>query len=99
MATLPEPEVGRPRIGVRDRALMARIVARDEAAVGELYDAYSAACHSLAGRILVDPQLAQDVVQEVFLAIWRQPERYDPDKASVSTFLLSMTHHKAVDSV
>jgi RNA polymerase sigma factor (sigma-70 family) len=91
--------VGRPRIGVRDRAWMARIVARDESAIGELYDAYSAPCHALAGRILVDPQLAQDVVQEVFLAIWRQPERYDPDKATVSTFLLSMTHHKAVDSV
>jgi RNA polymerase sigma-70 factor (ECF subfamily) len=52
----------------------------------------------LARRILDDTQLAQDVVQQVFLAMW-QGTGYDPRRGAVSTWLMSVTHHKAVDAV
>ncbi len=85
--------------GLEDKALVARIVTGDAEALEALYLRYSRVCWSLARRILVDEVLAQDVVQEVFLAVWRDATRYDPAKAGFSTWLLSMTHHKAVDAV
>jgi RNA polymerase sigma-70 factor (ECF subfamily) len=78
---------------------MAAVVARDELALEDLYGRYGRACYGLARRILVDEQLAQDVVQEVFLTVWRDAERFDPTRGGFSSWLLSMTHHKAVDSV
>ena len=54
---------------------------------------------NLARRILRDEGLAEDVVQEVFLAVWRRPGAFDPSKASFASWLMSMVHHKAVDVV
>ena len=82
-----------------DRALVARVLSGDSAALEALYARYGRACYGLARRILTDEQLAQDVVQEVFLAVWRDVSRFDADRGGFSTWLLSMTHHKAVDSV
>src|SRR4051794_5541035 len=98
-ATVMTTRSGRSGAGERDRALWARISTGDERALEELYDQYSGACHAVAYRIVADPVLAQDVVQEVFLAAWSTAARYDPERAAVSTYLLSMTHHKAVDLV
>ncbi|MGZ6855126.1 MAG: sigma-70 family RNA polymerase sigma factor [Mycobacteriaceae bacterium] len=83
----------------RDRALMARVVAGDTVALEQLYDSYAPTCLGLASRILADLTLAQDVVQEVFVAVWRDGARFDADRGNFATYLLSMTHHKAVDSV
>ena len=55
--------------------------------------------YSLARRVCVDEVLAQDVVQEVFLLVWRHPERYDPARGTVSTWLMTMVHHRSVDAV
>lgn len=82
-----------------DRTLMAQVVARDELALEQLYTRYGKACYGLARRILVDEQLAQDAVQEVFLTVWRDADRFDPTRGGFSSWLLSMTHHKAVDAV
>ncbi len=82
-----------------DRALVALVCGSDAAALEALYGRYGRACYGLARRILVDEQLAQDVVQEVFLAVWRDASRFDAARGGFSTWLLSMTHHKAVDSV
>ena len=82
-----------------DRALMARVVAGESVALEQLYDLYAPTCLGLASRILADFTLAQDVVQEVFVALWRDAARFDADKASFATYLLSLTHHKAVDAV
>ena len=82
-----------------DRALVALVVSGDAGALEALYARYGRACYGLARRILTDEQLAQDVVQEVFLAIWRDVSRFDATRGGFSTWLLSMTHHKAVDSV
>lgn len=83
---------------LEDAALLARVSGGDEAAIEALYQRYGAACFALARRILDDHQLAEDVVQQVFLAMW-QGTGYDARRGAVSTWLLSVTHHKAVDAV
>lgn len=83
---------------LEDAALIARIAQRDETAIEALYERYGKACFALARRILDDVHLAEDVVQQVFLALW-QGTGYDPRRGAVSTWLLSVTHHKAVDAV
>jgi RNA polymerase sigma-70 factor (ECF subfamily) len=85
-------------VALEDAALLERLAARDEAAIEALYERYGGACFSLARRILDDAQLAEDVVQQVFLAMW-QGTSYDARRGAVSTWLLSITHHKAVDSL
>ena len=85
--------------GLDDKALVALVTQGDAAALEALYGRYGRACYGLARRILADDQFAQDCVQEVFLTVWRDASRYDPDRGGFSTWLLSMTHHKAVDAV
>jgi RNA polymerase sigma-70 factor (ECF subfamily) len=93
---------GRPaltRSPERDRELLRLITNGDQLALEELYDRYAGACHALALRVVVEPALAQDVVQDVFLAAWSNAGRYNSERAEVSTYLMSITHHKAVDVV
>ena len=82
-----------------DATLGALVAERDGQALEALYDRYGTACYSLAKRIVVDTGLAQDVVQEVFLTLWRNAGRFDTERGSLSTYLLSITHHKSVDVV
>jgi RNA polymerase sigma factor (sigma-70 family) len=84
---------------LEDAALVGLVREGDPAALESLYLRYGRPCYSLARRILGDEQLAQDVVQEVFLALWRDASRYDVARGAFGTWLLSMTHHKAVDVV
>ncbi|MGB8652242.1 MAG: sigma-70 family RNA polymerase sigma factor [Mycobacteriales bacterium] len=88
-----------PYDGLDDRALVARVTEGDGGALEALYGRYGRACFGLARRILADEQFAQDVVQEVFLTVWRDAHRFDAARGGFSTWLLSMTHHKAVDAV
>jgi RNA polymerase sigma-70 factor, ECF subfamily len=64
-----------------------------------VYRSHGRKCHSLAMRVVRDPHLAQDVVQEVFAAVVREPQRFDPTRGSLSTWLVTLTHNKAVDLV
>lgn len=81
-----------------DAELLVSVAAGDEAALEQLYQRYGPACFALARRLLDDAGLAEDVTQQVFLALW-QGHSYDPARGSVSTWLLSVTHHKAVDAI
>ena len=97
---VPRARSGQPprRPGaLEDAALVAQVREGDAAALEDLYGRYGASCYALARRILADEVLAQDVVQEVFLALWRDASRYDAARGAFATWLLSMTHHKAVD--
>jgi RNA polymerase sigma-70 factor (ECF subfamily) len=87
------------REGLDDRTLVARVTEGDSGALETLYGRYGRACYGLARRVLTDEQLAQDVVQEVFLTVWRDAHRFDASRGGFSSWLLSMTHHKAVDAV
>ncbi|HWC36496.1 MAG TPA: sigma-70 family RNA polymerase sigma factor [Mycobacteriales bacterium] len=87
------------RVEGQEDAVLLRDVARgSEAALEIIYNRYGPACYRLARRILADGHLAEDVVQQVFLALW-QGSGYDPSRGALSTWLLGITHHKAVDMV
>ena len=85
--------------GLRDGQLVELVAENDADALEALYERYGRAAYSLARRILTDETLAQDVVQEVFLSLWRDARRFDAGRGTVATYLLSMTHHRAVDVV
>jgi RNA polymerase sigma factor (sigma-70 family) len=95
----PVPPPTGPYDGMDDRALVTRVQEQDGGALEALYRRYGRPCYGLARRILTDDQFAQDVVQEVFLTVWRDAARFDPGRGAFSSWLLSMTHHKAVDAV
>jgi RNA polymerase sigma factor (sigma-70 family) len=82
-----------------DEALVALVVRSDEVALAELYDRYGRAAYGLALRILRDEDLAQDAVQEAFLAVWRSAGRFLPERAKASTWILTLVHRRAVDLV
>ncbi|MCW2777241.1 MAG: polymerase, sigma-24 subunit, subfamily [Frankiales bacterium] len=102
-AARPAPAVSAPVVGphegLDDRALVSLVVEQDGQALEALYSRYGRPCLALARRILTDEQFAQDVVQEVFLTVWRDAARFDASRGAFSSWLLSMTHHKAVDVV
>ena len=77
-----------------------RLVARsDDTALAELYDRYSRSAYGLALRVLRDGALAQDAVQEGFLAVWRNAARFEAERAKPSTWILTLVHRRAVDLV
>jgi RNA polymerase sigma-70 factor (ECF subfamily) len=82
-----------------DVQIIQRVVAGDQQALGELYDRWSKPAFSLARRVCADEGLAEDVVQEVFIAFWREPARFDPARGAFGSWLLTLVHHKAVDAV
>jgi RNA polymerase sigma-70 factor (ECF subfamily) len=82
-----------------DVQILQRVVAGDQQALGELYDRWSKPAFSLARRVCADEGLAEDVVQEVFIAFWREPARFDPARGAFGSWLLTLVHHKAVDAV
>lgn len=82
-----------------DEAVVALVARSEEAALGELYDRYGAAAFRLARRIVRDSALAEDVVQEAFLAIWRGAARFLPERARAAAWIMTLVHRRAVDVV
>lgn len=80
-----------------DQRLMTRLAADDQAAVGELYDRYGRQVYSLAYRILGDAAAAEDVTQEVFVKVWRQATRFDPERGRAASWILHIAYTTAVD--
>src|SRR5919199_1709928 len=82
-----------------DEALVALVARSDNAALAALYDRFGRAAYGVALRILRDPTLAQDAVQDAFLAAWRTAAAFDPARGSASTWLMTLVHRRAVDVV
>lgn len=82
-----------------DLELHRRLASGDRGAFDELYRRYSPSAYGLAYRITGQQVLAQDVVHDAFLALWRAPEAFDPARGAFRTFFLSLVHHRAVDTV
>jgi RNA polymerase sigma factor (sigma-70 family) len=93
--------VGRRR-GARERTdeeLLEAVAAGSEEALGALYDRFGRVAYSVALRILRDRALAEDAVQEAFLALWRSAESYRQERAKPATWILTLVHRRAVDLV
>ncbi|MFC7534731.1 sigma-70 family RNA polymerase sigma factor [Actinoplanes sp. GCM10030250] len=85
---------------VRDDAMLRdRLVYGDETAFLDLYERFESLVFTIAARVTRDGQAAEDVTQEVFLAIWQRPLAYDPAKGSLRGWLAMMAHRRAVDLV
>jgi RNA polymerase sigma-70 factor (ECF subfamily) len=85
--------------GLDDEELMQRLAYRDLVAFRALYDRYGNLVYSAALRVVRDPQIAEDMVQEIFLRIWRKPESYVAQRGRFVTWLTSVTRNRAVDEV
>ncbi|MAS36865.1 MAG: RNA polymerase subunit sigma-70 [Anaerolineaceae bacterium] len=77
--------------------LMRRIHARDEQALSELYQFYGSRVYGLALRIIRNNTLAEEVTQDTFLKVWKQAYRWDDERGSVITWMLTITRYTAID--
>jgi RNA polymerase sigma-70 factor, ECF subfamily len=92
------PDDGAP--GPADLDAMLQAAGRgDEGALAHVYDALAPSVFGLARRVLRDPARAEEVTQDVFLSVWRLATRFDPARGSARTWVLTLTHRRAVDVV
>ncbi len=80
-----------------DATLVVAIGRWRQDALAEAYRRHAGAAFALARRLLADRQLAEEVLQEVFLRLWNQPDRFDAERGSLRSYLLAQTHGRAVD--
>ncbi|MGH9026591.1 MAG: sigma-70 family RNA polymerase sigma factor [Acidimicrobiia bacterium] len=91
------PRRSAPLPAFGDDALVAAIKARDAASLQEAFGRHEGCVFALARRLLVETSLAEEVVQEVFLRLWKDPGRFDPSRGSLRSFLLAEAHGRSVD--
>jgi RNA polymerase sigma factor (sigma-70 family) len=100
---LPDPGVSwsmrRHHAHLSDEALVALVARGDESALAELYDRVGRVAYGLALRVVRDERLAEDAVQEGFLALWRTAAAFRAERAKASTWILTLVHRRAVDVV
>lgn len=88
---------GDPRTS--DASLVLGVAREHQAALAEIYRRHAGAVHALARRVIRNDSAAEEVTQEVFLDLWRAPERFDPERGTLRSYLLARTHGKSVDIV
>jgi RNA polymerase sigma-70 factor (ECF subfamily) len=82
-----------------DEAVLALVARSEEVALAEIYDRFGAVAYGLALRVLRDEGLAQDAVQDAFLAVWRTAASFSPERGAARTWVLTLVHRRAVDLV
>jgi RNA polymerase sigma factor (sigma-70 family) len=82
-----------------DARLRERLVAGDDDALAEVYDRWAALVHTVAARVTGDRAAAEDVTQEVFVQLWQRPERFDPARGTMRTWLCLLSRRRALDWV
>ena len=80
-----------------DMRLVARIRAGDQQAMSELYDRYARVVYAVALRVLQDAGAAEDVLQDVFLQLWRNPDAFDASRGSLAAWLAVIARHRSID--
>ena len=82
-----------------DATLVAAVGESDQLALKELYRRHGPAVYGLARRVVVDADRAEEVVQEVFLRLWNEPERFDPTRGALRSFLYRQAHSRSVERI
>jgi RNA polymerase sigma-70 factor (ECF subfamily) len=77
--------------------LVARIRAGDQQATSQLYDRYAKVVYAVALRVLQDTGAAEDVLQDVFLQLWRNPDAFDASRGSLAAWLAVIARHRSID--
>lgn len=80
-----------------DVDLVRRLAAGDHRAMAEVYGRHSGAVFGSVSRVLFDRSRCEDVVQDVFITLWQRPDRFDPDRGSLRTFLMTVARTRAID--
>ena len=83
--------------GMNDGALVAAIRNGNQEAMAELYDRYSSVVYAVALRVLGDTSAAEDVLQEIFMQLWRKPGAFDASRGNLAPWLAVITRNRAVD--
>jgi RNA polymerase sigma-70 factor (ECF subfamily) len=94
-----EPVAVQAVAAVTDQELMLRLREHDLQALEELYDRHHQIALGLACKIVRDRGTAEDIVQDAFLTLWRQPERFDPARGTARGWLLAIVHHRSIDKL
>jgi RNA polymerase sigma-70 factor, ECF subfamily len=88
-----KPDAG----AVKDESLLRRVAREDDEALSELYDRYGGLIYSMGLKLLGDSSLAEDLVQDVFISVWRTAKSFDPSRASFATWIYRIARNRATD--
>lgn len=82
-----------------EQSLAERLMARDEAALADVIAEYGSAVYGVARRVIKEETFAQEVAQDTFLAFWRRPGAFDPQRGSLLRFLCGVARNKSIDLI
>ena len=99
MTTVRRPSGDGERAGDWELAVRKRMASGDDSALTEVYDQYASFVYGLALRVIGDRRAAEDVSQDVFIALWERPATFDPSRGSLRTWLGTLAHRRSVDYV
>ncbi len=88
-----------PPSGVEDASLLSLVQRGDENAMASLFDRYSKVVYSVALRVLRDPSAAEDVLQEIFMQIWRNPDSFIATRGSLGGWLAVVSRNRSIDAL
>jgi RNA polymerase sigma-70 factor (ECF subfamily) len=93
------PQYGAVRSAETDRDLVMRLQRGDQQALEQLYDRYAKTVYSIANRILRDSSEAEDIVQEIFLQVWRMPESFVVSEGGLSRWLAVVSRNRSIQTL
>ena len=89
----------RPELSVSDAEIITRIYSGDEGAMALLYDRYSSVVYAVALRVLSDGSAAEDILQDVFIQLWRNPQTFNASRGSLAAWLAVIARNRSIDQL